>query len=382
MRLGAVIPDRRIMVYTLILVGLGLVMVYGASSWKLGRNASSFGFLSLHLEKVWLGLVACAIAYFVPYRVAGRLATWGVWGALALLVATVTVDRFASEAHGISRWLEILGVRFQPVELVKLCLVLALPTWIDQDPTRVRRLRGGLLPLLVAPGLALVVLALQPNFGSALALAVICGSLLWVAGTRVQYLLGLGTVAVVCAAFAATHVDKVAGRVRAWKQLLLFEQGDNHFGYQAHQALVGMGNGGLTGAAPGEGITRYAFLPEGHTDFIFAIVGEELGFVGAALIVLVFALWMGRALKIALQTRDGLAYLMAIGIGVMISSYALLNLAVVTSLMPVAGLPLPFLSYGGSALLTNLAAVGVLLNISRSTRRERRPADRWQGARA
>ena len=157
---------------------------------------------------------------------------------------------------------------------------------------------------------------------------------------------------------------------------MLTEEPADGTGYQAHQALVGLGNGGITGTAAGEGVTRYDFLPENDSDYVFAVLGEDWGFVGTTFVLALMAFLVLRAMRIARETSDGLAYLMAVSIALMISSYALLNLAMVTSLIPVIGLPLPFLSAGGSAMLTNLAGIGVLLNISATARRAR-SGSRW-----
>jgi cell division protein FtsW len=316
----------------------------------------------------------------VPYRISCRVALAGLPFAFGLLLLTM-VGEVARENADIGRWLPFLfGTTMQPVDLVKLCLALALPYWIDTHPESTQKFRGGFLTLLLAPGLAVLVLALQPNFGSALALGMMCLSIFWLAGVKKRYLFTLSVVAGLLCWLGYLHVGKVHERVLAWLAVLLREQGQHSaYAYQSFQALVGLGSGGLTGVGPGASTMKFLFLPEGHTDFIFAILGEELGFLGAGTLVVLLGLWLARAMKIAYRSADGLAYLVALGVGAMIFSYAAINLAMVVALMPVAGLPLPFLSYGGSALVTNMVAVGVLLNVSRTVQGQRRPADRWMG---
>lgn len=373
--------DRRLGFFTVALVGLGLLAVYGASSYDAtvqGKPEMSVFFN--HLARVLAAVTCGAIAMAVPYRFSCRVGMYAFPFALALLMLTV-VSEVALENAGIARWLPFLfGTTLQPVDLVKLCLALALPYWIDTHPESTQKLKGGFLTLLAGPALAVLLLALQPNFGSALALGVMCLGIFWLAGVKHRYLFTLVALAALLCWLGYLHVDKLHERVLAWLGVLLQEQHEHsEFAYQSYQALVGLGSGGLTGVGPGASTMKFLFLPEGHTDFIFAILGEELGFLGAGALVVLLGLWLARAMKIAYRSADGLAYLVALSVGVMIFSYAAINLAMVVALMPVAGLPLPFLSYGGSALVTNMVAVGVLLNVSRTVQGRRRPADRWTG---
>lgn len=373
------LPDRRILSYTSILVILGLVSIYGATSYELGQVGNPLGYFSSHLQRVLVGVMVCAIAALTPFRHSGALASRLVWVALFFLALTLFDTPLRVSKNGIARWIQLGPFVFQPVEFVKLGLVLALPVWIDENPRRLHTVKG--MARLMAPlVLAVVCLILQPNFGSALALSLVGAVYLWIGGARAHHLLVLASAAVAAAFFAFNHHPKLYHRMLAWKDLLLHERYTDDWGYQGYQAVMGLGNGGLRGVAPGEGITRYEFLPEGHTDFIFSILGEEWGFLGAALVVVVFGLLVARALRVAHRSRDGVGYLMACGIGMMIAIYTVVNLAVVTSLFPVTGLPLPFLSFGGTALITNMAAIGVLLNISRHLPAERQTSARLRRA--
>ena len=188
-----------------------------------------------------------------------------------------------------------------------------------------------------------------------------------------------GGAAVAMGWLAYAHSSKVHARVSTWLALLLEGRSVGDMAWQPWQALVALGSGEVAGEGVGRSTMKFAFLPECDTDFVFAILGEEMGFVGAAAVIVLFGLWYGRVLKIAYRSTDGLAYLLALALGSMIFVYALLNLFMVTALMPVAGLPLPFLSRGGSALVTNMAGLGVLLNIVRTAQRKRSASDRWGG---
>lgn len=373
--------DGRVGVSVILLVGLGITLVYGASSYEMAQHHASNFYLSRQFQRVFFAAVACLVAMCIPYRKTAIFAQWGVLGSIALLFAVKFIPGFGIENEGIGRWGSLLGMVFQPVELAKVSLVLALPAWIDRDPVRFREDRVYLLRT-VAPVLAVVgLLAMQPNFGSALAIVLITAILLWVGGMRARDYLLLVTIGLLVAGFAATHSTKLESRTQAWVRLLLTEQADDGVGYQPYQAITGLGNGGLLGAPTERGITRYEFLPDQHTDFVFAVAGERLGLLGTLAIVTLFTLLIARALKIARHCKDGQGYLTAMSIAAMIGVYSILNLAMVTALIPVAGLPLPFLSYGGTALITNMFAIGVLLNIAGGLGRPRRSKQRFREVR-
>lgn len=371
--------DRRIVLLVVVLLVVGAATVHGATAYARGASdPSSYGLLPAHLKKIALALLVCFTAAQVHYRRAAQLANVGLMVSVVLLLMVVTTKYAVSNA-AISRWIGFFGLTFQPVELAKLCLVLALPAWIDRDPARLRRgfreLVLFLLPVVVVGALLLA----QPNYASALALCGICLSILWIAGAPLRILATVLAVGLVAAWFGFTHVSKLETRAESWRTVLFEESFDPGPGYQPFQALMGLGNGGLAGAPAGESLTRYVFLPDSHTDFAFAVAGEQWGFLGVLGILLLYALLVARAFKIARQARDGQAYLTALAIGSMITVYAVLNIAMVAGLIPVMGLPLPFVSYGGSAMITNMAAIGVLLNISRSLRAPRRATARWEG---
>lgn len=371
--------DRRVLLLVVVLLVVGAATVHGATAYKQGASdPSSYGMLPAHLKRIALALLVCIAAARVHYRRAAQLANLGLVVSVVLLVMVVT-SRFAVANGEIGRWLNLFGVVFQPVELAKLCLVLALPAWIDRDPARLRR---GLRELLifVAPVVAVgVLLVLQPNYASAMALCGIALCILWIAGAPARAIALVLAVGATAAWFGFTHVTKLETRLTSWRTVLFEESFDTGPGYQSFQALMGLGNGGLMGASTGESLTRYVFLPDSHTDFAFAVAGEQWGFVGVFVILVLYALLIARAFKIARQSRDGQAYLTALAIGSMVGVYTVLNIAMVAGLIPVMGLPLPFVSYGGSAMITNMAAIGVLLNISRNSRAPRRTSARWEG---
>jgi cell division protein FtsW (lipid II flippase) len=372
--------DKKVTIYALALLFVGSLLAFGATSWTLAQEElSPWEQVSAHVEKVLLALGLCAFCCATPYRRVGQLAIIGVWVSIVGLALLLFDLPFVIKSGGIPRWIDLKFFVIQPAEVAKLMLMLSLPVLIDRDPTALRRRPRRLLYLLIPYGIVAALLAAQPNFGSILAIGLAIAGLLWVARLPMRWFLLAGAVFVALCWFGFTHVDKLHTRYENWVSLLLTEQPADDTGYQARQALVGLGNGGLNGTAAGEGVTRYDFLPENDSDYVFAVLGEQWGFIGATFVLALMAFLVFRALRIARETSDGLAYLMSVSIALMISSYALLNLAMVTSLIPVIGLPLPFLSAGGSAMLTNLAGIGVLLNISATARRAR-SGSRWESA--
>lgn len=371
--------DKKVVFYSAVLVFFGALLAFGASSWVLAQaDHSPWLRMQAHVEKVLLALGLCVISAATPYRRVGQLAIAGMWVSIFGLALLLFDLPFVVRSGGIARWLDLKFCVIQPSEVAKLCLVLALPVLIDRDPTGLRRRPGQLARLLLPFAIICALLAAQPNYGSVLAIGLCVAGLLWVARLPVRWFVLAGVAFVLFGWFGFTHVSKLESRALNWVSLLVHEVEADPTGYQARQALVGLGNGGATGVAPGEGVTRYEFLPENDSDYIFAVLGEQYGFLGAFFVVALFGCLVFRALRIARETSDGLAYLMAVSIALMIGSYALLNLAMVTSLIPVIGLPLPFLSAGGSAMFTNLAGIGVLLNISATARRAQ-SGSRWGG---
>ncbi len=376
LRLGEQL-DKKVALYSGVLLFLGAILAFGTSSWSLAQQELSpwqqaWG----HLEKVMIAFGLCVLCCATPYRRVGQLAVVGVWVSILGLVLLLTDLPFVVRSGGIPRWIDLGFFVIQPSEVAKLSLLLSLPVLIDRDPTGLRRRPGQVLRLLLPFAIVCALLAAQPNFGSILAIGLCVAGVLWAARLPMRWFFLSALLVAAVSWFGFTHVSKLEARMANWQSLLLTEEIADPTGYQSRQALVGLGNGGITGAKAGEGVTRYDFLPESDSDYVFAVFGEQWGFVGTAVVLAIFAFLVLRALRIARETSDGLAYLMAVAIALMIGSYAVLNLAMVTSLIPVIGLPLPFLSAGGSAMLTNMAGIGVLLNISATARRAR-SGSRW-----
>jgi cell division protein FtsW len=346
---------------------LGAVMVFGATSFQ-SRDQSGgwdhFSYLYRHLGRLGLGLAALLVLANVDYGwLRRRHVDWALACAGIALVALPMLAAGGRAHADCQRWYDLRLFPVQPLELTKLGVVLFLAHRLSGPAVRAPG-RWPLVLTLLVPASTVVVLALQPNYGSAAVLSVTTLGILFAAGLSWRILAFLLSALGGCAVVGILTVTKIGDRVRDWLAGL---QG-GPLGHQVHQSLLGIGAGGWLGQGVGASHQRFWFLPEPHTDFIFAVLGEELGLWGTLLTLLAFVIVGLRGLRVAQQARDPLGRLAATGLTLMLFSYVTANLAMALGLGPVMGLPLPFVSYGGSALVTNLAAVGILLSIDRQGR--------------
>ena len=351
-----------VLLICLMLVGLGLVMVYSSSSVLANLR---FGDSSLFLKKqsirVLIGLALMLLFAHVPMH------WWDRFSRPIMLLAFFLLLLVLAWGHGpAQRWLSLpaigLGIAVQPSEFAKLALVLYLADVLVRKRDEIHRFRRGLLPRLLVVGCVLVLIAMQPDLGTAIALGLIALVMLWVGGVRLQHLIGAGLVALLGIGFSLT-----TSRYQMQRLLSFIDpEGDPDGYYQVLQSLYGLGSGGVWGVGLGNSMQKEQYLPEPHTDFVFAFVGEELGLLGTLAVLGLFAAFAFYGLRIGRESGDEHGYLVATGITAMVSIYALLNIGVVTGVLPTTGLPLPFVSYGGSSLLGNMAGVGILLGVARS----------------
>ena len=354
--------DQLLLAVTLFLVGLGIVMIYSASAI---RAQERFGdpnfFLKKQLVYAVVGLLAMAWAMRRDLRTIQRLTPILFLGSLLLLLL-VLVPQVGIRVNGARRWLRLFGLSFQPAELGKLAVILFLASYFARRQDRLDSFAEGFLPPLLLTGLMAGLIILQPNFGTAAILLFVAGLLFFIGGARIRHLLAAAAAAAPILLFLILRSPH--GRMRF---LALFDptRVPAKATYQLDQSYFALGPGGLLGRGLGDSIQKLFFLPEPHTDFIFAIVGEEMGFVGAGLVVLFFGVFLWRGTRAALRAGDPYASYLAMGITGLVVGQAALNMAVVSGLLPTTGVPLPFLSFGGSSLTLTLFGVGVLLNVSR-----------------
>ena len=358
-------PAVALLLAVLALTAIGIVMVYSASSVRSFFNSADPAAQGLE-QLVWagLGLTGLLVAMRIDFRHLRYLAIPFYIVTLALLVA-VLVPGIGAEINGSRRWIIIPGVgTLQPAEFAKLAIVLYLAHWLDRRGTDARTFWNGLVPfgMLVAPGFFLI--AAEPDLGTAGVYVIVAVSIFFMAGANLLY---LGAITAGVAGSAWLMISATSYQLERIQTFLDPFRDPLGTGYNTIQALLALGLGGLTGLGLGESRQKFLYLPAPSTDFIFAIIGEEWGLVGTLTIVALFVVIAYQGYRIAITAPDTFSGLLACGITTWLVVQACINMMVVTALLPVTGIPLPFISAGGSALTINLAAVGILLSISRET---------------
>ncbi len=354
-------PDYLLFLAVVGLLGLGVVMVYSAS-FPVAMERFDDAYFFLKRQGFWalLGLGVLWAVMSCDYR-RWRPLVAPLLGLAFLLLVLVLVPPFGQEINGTRRWLRWGGVSFQPTELAKLALVLYLAEFLARRPAAVECFGQGFLPPLLVAGAMAGLVLLQPDLGGSIALVAVVLAMLFVAGARVRHMAAVAAAALPLLALAATGAPYRVRRLLAFRDPWADPRGA---GFQIIQSYLALGGGGWLGRGLGESRQKLLYLPEPHTDFIFAILGEELGFAGAALTVALFGLVLWRGVRIGLRVAEPFGALVAVGVTAMLATQALVNLGVVVGLLPTKGLPLPFVSFGGSSLLVAMAGVGLLLNIS------------------
>ncbi|MBM4130602.1 FtsW/RodA/SpoVE family cell cycle protein [bacterium] len=364
-----------------LLLFAGVFVVYGAGSSDLSGASTAFGrhfMVVKHLLMIGLGAVLLLVLSRVDYHVwrtpwLNRAAMAAAFALVALTLALGRQD--AAGNREINRWLSIGGFSIQPVELAKLAMVMYLAERLAALRALGRVTWRTLLRTLAAgPLLLLVLLAAQPNYGNMLVVAVVTALLVYVTGIADRALRWAALASPVLVAAACLIVDKIGRRVGDVASGL---QGGS-FGHQVDQSLISLGAGGARGLGIGQSHNKYAFLPEAHTDFIYSLLGEETGLVGSLGVIILLVVVVWRGLLIAQRAPDAFGRLLAAGLTGSLAVYGLANLAMVLGLIPVIGVPLPFVSFGGTAMLAGLAAVGMLLSIDRSSRSSLAYRRRWE----
>lgn len=352
--------DKTLLVTTIGLVGLGLLMVYSASfPAAQQRWGNDTHYLTRHAVAVGAAMLALMLTQAVDYRFYRRriVVALAVLVTLGALVGVLVVAPIA----GVNRWLDLGPVNLQPSEVAKLTVILFLASYLARRDEEIDDLRGTLMPALVVVGLITLLVALQPDLGTATAIAATVGVLLFVAGMAWRHIFLFGGVALLAVAAQILRTGYQARRIAAFLNPWA-DPADA--GFQTVQSLIAVGSGGWTGVGLAEGKQKLFYLPQPHTDFIFAVIAEELGFVGAGLALLGFLVILWRGMRAALNAPDRFGFYLGIGLTAFIVLQALVNMSVVVNLVPVTGIPLPLVSFGGSSLVTCCAAIGVLLNLS------------------
>ena len=370
-------PDYVIALLVTILLATGLVILYSVSpilSQKLTHTGRNYYFVN-QLIYVGIGVVAWIVAAAIPYQLWRKYAPW-LLGAAILSMVALMVPGLSRSALGATRWLRVGPFQIQPAEVLKLALILYLAAWFEQRSTEVKSFSAGVVPFGIMVGAACFVIAvLQRDMGTMMVLALATTGMLFAAGARWTH---LGAVFGLSAAAAAGLIAAFPHRVSRLTTFLDPTKDAMGSGYHVNQALIAVGSGGFFGLGLGHSIQIYGYLPEAANDSIFAIIAEEFGFIGSILIISLFGLLVYRGLQVARTAPDAFGRLVATGISLWFLFQAAINIGAMLSLLPLTGIPLPFISYGGTSLVISLFAAGILLNISKFTTREDGYADRSQ----
>lgn len=353
--------DKVLLLSAIGLVGLGLLMVYSASfptsqrDWDSGTHI-----VTRQVVAAGLGLLALFVGFVVDYRIYRRPAVVGtaVLGTIGLLLLVLMMPAIAN----VHRWIPLGVFNLQPSELAKLAIVLFLASYLSRKEESINDLVHGLAPAVAVIGTMALLIAIEPDLGTAVALSAIAVLMLWVGGLSMKFVAQVGAVGLVLGVLQVMRSGYQSRRIIAFLDPWADAQ---NAGYQVVQSLIAVGSGGLTGVGLAESNqARLFFLPFPYTDFIYAVLGEELGLIGSSLVVLGFMAILWRGMRAALRAPDSFGMYLGVGLTLVLVAQALLNMSIVLNLLPTTGIPLPLISYGGSSMVVCCAAIGVLLNLS------------------
>jgi len=352
--------DRVLFTATLLLVCASVVMVYSASAVvALERFDQPYLFLTKQALWTVLGLAVLSIAMRVDYRTYRNDAF--IWGMLAFVGLMLIGVLFGSPVNGTRRWFNLGGLGIQPSELAKITAVFFTALMLERRMHRIDELSYSLLPIAIVVGAMFGLILLEPDYGTAISLLLIIGLMVFAAGLNYRYLVGAALVALPVLYIVLISAPYRRRRLLAFWNPWADPLGD---GFQVIQSLIAVGTGHVFGKGLMAGVQKLFYLPEPHTDFIYAVIGEELGLIGATTVLICFCVIAWRGVRIALRAEDAFGSFVALGLTTMVAVQALVNISVVLGLLPTKGIPLPLVSAGGSSLLINLLGMGVLLNIS------------------
>ena len=347
---------------TVVLLAIGVVMVYSASA----INAQEFlkdsaYYLKRHLLYLFIGLIASLMVMSVDYNSLKKYVKPVLIATFVLLIL-VLIPGISREIAGARRWFRFSFLSFQPSQVCKIVMILYLADFLSRKQGEIKSFREGFMPPMIILGFSVGLILLEPDLGTAVAIGAVSFMMLFVAGIKLRHLVPmlLGSIPILGALIfhKAYRMRRIFAFLDPWKD----PQG---VGFQIIQSYIALGSGGPFGVGLGQSRQKLLYLPGAHTDFIFSIIGEELGLIGAGAVIILFALFIWLGFRIALRARDLFGHLVALGVVSIIGLEAVINIAVATGSMPTKGLPLPFISYGGSSLVFDMIGVALLLNIAK-----------------
>jgi cell division protein FtsW len=352
--------DKVLFVTTVLLVGISVVMVYSASAvMAMERYHQPYLFLVKQLMWAALGIALMILVMRVDYR-AYRERPF-IWAALAAVAAGLVAVLFGAPVNGARRWLSLLGLGVQPSEFAKLVVIVFVAETLERRRHRIDEVTYSLLPIVVVLVPLVGLILVEPDFGTSMSLAIIAAVMVIAAGLNWRYIVG----GLLCA-LPALYIVAMGTAYRRKRMLAFLNPWDDPLGegFQIIQSLIAVGTGGVWGKGLMNGVQKLFYLPEPQTDFIYSVISEELGLIGATVVLLCFLVILWRGLRVSLRAPDSFGAFLALGLTAMVAVQALVNISVVLGLLPTKGIPLPFLSFGGSSLLISLIGMGMLLNVS------------------
>ncbi|WP_350344845.1 putative lipid II flippase FtsW [Proteinivorax tanatarense] len=355
-------PDILLLIVTMALLGFGLVMVYSASAiMAMARYGDSFYFLKRQTIYALLGLGAMYICINLNYWKWKKFIKLFFVLNFVFLVAVI-IPGVGVTINDATRWINLGFMRFQPSDFTKFALILFTANYLAAQKERILDFFYGIVPLLVILGISFGLIMLQPDLGTAISLAGTIGIMLFAAGAKYRHLLYIAVPGTALMTWFATSEEYRLRRLTTFRDPWSDVSGA---GWQIIQSLYGIAGGGLVGVGLGASRQKSGYLPEAQTDFIYAIIVEELGFIGGALVIILFGILVWRGLRTAIKAPDSFGCYLAMGMTVMIALQVIINIGVVTSSMPTTGITLPLISFGGTSLIVTLASIGIVLNVSR-----------------
>ena len=359
--------DRVLISAVILLCIIGTVMLYSASSIRSlmeSENQTATLYLVAHLKRLLVGIIIMFLMMSFDYRHLKKYYLHLIFGAIGLLIITKTIFLIKGISTA-ARWFYLGPLSIQTSDIARLSLIVFLAVYIDKKRRQLEDFYTGFLPSVFAIIIIMSLIIIQPDFSSAIMLGLIGAIMLFIGRAKLSQLLATSVTGLAIVVPILLMAPYRLDRVRSWWNR---NEELSTIGYQAYQSLISLGNGGFIGLGLGNSLEKNMFLPEPHTDFIFSIIGEEMGFVGTLFILTLFLLVFQRGIRIAKECTDPFGVMLAVGISFSFILYAFVNAAVVTNVFPVTGLPMPLISYGGSGMVINLASMGILLNISQAKR--------------
>ncbi|MFQ6675423.1 MAG: FtsW/RodA/SpoVE family cell cycle protein [Fidelibacterota bacterium] len=357
--------DRTMLVITLVLVAIGMIMVFSSSTdISMERFGTGTFYFRKHVIRAIIGLGLMVAAMNVDYRVFKKLA--GPLLISSVILLALTKLQYVVEGNRMSaRWLHLGPIAFQTSDVARFALITYLAAYLDKKGDQIQDFTNGFLPPAVLTALIMALVIIQPDFSTAVMIGLIAGALLFLGRARISHLLAAGSVGLAILIPTLLTADYRLARLKAF-----FNVGGPaaEANYQIQQSLISLGHGGITGVGLGESVGKNLFLPAPHTDFIVSIIGEEFGFLGIFITITLYLALFQRAAKISRNCTRTFGILLSMGLALQIITYSFVNAAVVTALIPTTGLPMPFVSFGGTGLVVNLMSVGILLNMSKAKR--------------